>query len=102
MKPEKREPELQVMTWYNKEDWDQLKTLFSDGHLLPSSHESWLQMAEKAKKSAEEEGDIVVTVTIDTVLFPDWCHEHNRPTDAESRTAFAIETVKKQQFLNTV
>ena len=102
MTPENREPELQVMTWYNKEDWNDLKKLFSDAHLLPPSYEEWLKMAEKAKKQAEKQGDIVVKVTIDTVLFPVWCRENKRPTDAESRTTFAIEAVKKQQFLNNM
>ena len=95
-----KEPELQVMVWYNEDDWERYKTLFDDAHLLPDSYQQWLQRAEEKVKEVEAGGDIVAKVTIDTVLFPAWCKENGRKLDAESRTTFAIKAIQKQHFLN--
>ena len=97
-----KEPELQVMVWYNEEDWETCKSLFNDGHLLPQHYQEWRDRAEKMMKDVEASGDLVAKVTIDTVLFPAWCKETGRKMDAESRTTFAIEAVQKQQFLNNM
>ena len=97
-----REPELQVMVWYNEEDWQTYKSLFIDGHLLPKHYHEWRDRAEKMMKDVEASGDLVAKVTIDTVLFPAWCKEKGRKMDADSRTTFAIEAVQKQQFLNNM
>ena len=97
-----REPELQVMVWYNEADWETYKSLFDDAHLLPAKYKDWVARAEEKIKEVEASGDLVAKVTIDTVLFPAWCKENGRKMDAESRTTFAIEAVQKQQFLNNM
>jgi len=80
-----REPELQVMVWYNEEDWQTYKSLFIDGHLLPKQYQEWRDRAEKMMKDIEASGDLVAKVTIDTVLFPAWGKETGRKMDADSR-----------------
>ena len=97
-----KEPELQVMVWYNEDDWEHYKSLFDDAHLLPKTYDEWLKRAEEMVKQVEAAGDIVAKVTIDTVLFPAWCKENERKLDAESRTTFAIKAIQKQQFLDNV
>ena len=96
------EPELQVMVWYREEDWESHKALFDDAQLLPENYNEWRKRAEEKIRAVECSGDLVVKVTIDTVLFPAWCKENGRKMDAESRTTFAIEAVQKQQFLSTM
>ncbi len=96
------EPELQVMVWYNEEDWQAYLSLFDDAQLLPSNYHDWLERAEKKVREVESAGILVVKVTIDTLLFPRWCKEKGRKMDAASRTTFAIEAVQKQQFLNSM
>ena len=97
-----KEPELQVISWYEKKDWTQLKSILTDADLLPERYEDWLSMAESAIKEMQNENIIVVKVTIDPVLFPTWCKERDKVPDAEARTLFAIETVQKQHFLNNM
>lgn len=97
-----KEPELQVMVWYNEADWPTYQSLFDDAHLLPGTYKQWHERAEKMVKEIESSGNLVAKVTIDTVLFPAWCKENNKKLDAESRTTFAIEAVQKQQFLNNM
>lgn len=97
-----REPELQVMVWYREEDWEIHKSHFDDAQLLPKNYQEWHKRAEEKVTDVEASGDLVVKVTIDTVLFPSWCRENGRKMDAESRTTFAIEAVQKQQFLSNM
>lgn len=97
-----KEPELQVMVWYNKEDWENCLSLFDDAQLLPKNYNEWHKRANAMVSEVEASGDLVVKVTIDTVLFPAWCKEKGRKMDADSRTTFAIEAVQRQQFLNNM
>ena len=91
-------PMIQAMVWYREEDWDQLIGIFSDAHLLPTTFNEWLDKANQNLLVAEKSGDMVVKVFIDPEEFRNWCIKHDRKTDAESRTQFAIEKVTKQQF----
>ena len=102
MTTDAKEPELQVISWYERNDWTQLKTMLTDADLLPESYDDWLRLAESAINELENQNIIVVKVTIDTVLFPAWCKERKKSPDAEARTLFAIETVQKQQFINNM
>ena len=97
-----REPELQVMVWYREEDWESHTSHFDDAQLLPQNYTEWYKRAEEKVREVEASGDLVVKVTIDTVLFPAWCRENGRKMDAESRTTFAIEALQKQQFLSNM
>lgn len=96
------EPELQVMVWYKEEDWESCRSLFDDAQLLPKTYNEWHKRAKAKASEVEASGDLVVKVTIDTVLFPAWCKENGRKMDAESRTTFAIEAVQRQQLLNNM
>ena len=97
-----REPELQVISWYERNDWKRLKSILSDADRLPEPYDEWLAMAETAIREMQKQNIVVVKVTIDTVLFPAWCKERDKSPDAEARTLFAIETVQKQQFMNNM
>ena len=94
------EQEIQLILWYNEEDWDTYRELFSDAHLLPATYEQWRDMAEQQVQAAEAAGTLVAKITIDTTRFPAWCAKQNLPLDAESRTRFAIEIIQRQQMLN--
>ncbi len=91
-------PGIQALVWYKEEDWQQLRELFSDSHLLPVKYADWLARAEANEKSVRESGDIVIKVFIDPVTFPAWCKKKKRKLDAESRTLLAIEVATQQQF----
>lgn len=91
-------PGIQAMVWYKKEDWQQLRKIFSDRHLLPVRYEDWLARAEEKEKAVRDGGDIVVRVFIDPVTFPVWCRKKGRKTDAESRTLLALEVAMRRRF----
>ncbi|THB73547.1 MAG: hypothetical protein D6B25_15135 [Desulfobulbaceae bacterium] len=99
---ENQEQELQVMVWYPENQYDEIKELCADTHLLPPTYEAWLKMAEEMVKKVENSGDLVAKVTLDKDIFVAWCKEKGKTMDAEARTLFAIEAIQKQQFLNSM
>ncbi len=93
-----QEPSIQAMVWYKEEDWDTLKTLFTDSHMLPGKYSDWLLKAEAMVKKVESCGDIVMKVFIDPDTFPAWCKEKGKEMDMHARTALAIEVATHQSF----
>lgn len=86
------------MVWYREEDWDTLKTLFTDAHLLPATYADWLARAEEMKTRVQADGDVVIKVFIDPVTFPVWCEKKGLNMDAEARSRLAIEMAQAQSF----
>ncbi len=93
-----KEPMIQAMVWYKEEDWEKLRNIFDDVHLLPKTYKDWLEKAEEAAGKIQKSGDTVMKVFIDPVTFPEWCAQKGKKTDAEARTELAIEVATKQAF----
>ncbi len=91
-------PMIQAMVWYRQEDWDTLKGLFADSHLLPKSYSDWLARAEEMKARVQADGDTVIKVFIDPQTFPAWCTDKGLAMDAEARSQLAIEMAQAQSF----
>jgi hypothetical protein len=85
--------EILAMTWYRREDWDQLITIFEDAHLLPPTYEEWQERAEAGRQRYESNGAVVEKIYIDPQNFPAWCRKRNLKADAEARTRYANELV---------
>lgn len=92
------QPSIQAMVWYKEEHWEQLKSLFADGELLPKNYQDWLARAEKMKVDAEAAGDAVIKVYIDPETFPEWCESKGLPMNSEARSQLAIEVAQAQSF----
>jgi len=95
---ENQGPAIQAMVWYKNEDWDTLKELFTDSHLLPKSYSDWLTKAEEMVAKVENSGDVVMKVYIDPETFPVWCKEKGKEMDRHARTELAIEVATQQNF----
>lgn len=92
------QPMVQAMVWYKKEDWDTLRDMFDDTHLLPLTYEDWLAKAETMKEQIQAAGDAVIKVYIDPQTFPQWCDKKGMKMDAEARSQMAIEVAQAQSF----
>lgn len=85
------------MAWYkSEEDYERLKSIFTDSHKLPPTYSDWLSKAELGFKELTSNGHIVEKVYVDPDTFPAWCRSHNFGVDAQGRTAFASEFVAKK------
>lgn len=92
------QPILQAMVWYKEENYNDLKAIFDDGHLLPLTYEDWHIRAQEKKKEIESQGDQVIKVFIDPETFPQWCESRKCKKDAEARSQLAIEVAQAQSF----
>ena len=88
------QPTIQAMVWYKKEDWQELRSYFTDAHLLPEKYEDWLIRAEEALANAQNDGIHVMKVFIDPETFPQWCEKKGCVPDANARTELAIEVAQ--------
>lgn len=85
------------MAWYkSEEDYERLKSIFSDSSKLPSSYKDWLNSAETGFRELTSKGRTVERVYLDPNTFPDWCRSHNLKIDAQARMEFANEFVARK------
>ena len=98
----KQAPTLQALVWYKEEDWETLRELFTDSHLLPTSYADWLQRAEEMIVKVEAAGDVALKVFIDPETFPAWCKEKGKEMDGNARADLAIEVATMQGFGSTL
>lgn len=96
--PSPEQPMIQAMVWYREEDWEPLKKLFVDAHLLPKTYGDWLKRAEEMKAKVQADGDVVIKVFIDPETFPAWCEKKGLVMDAAARSQLAIEMAQAQSF----
>lgn len=84
------------VAWYREEDYEKLKSIFTDSHLLPGRYDQWLDQAENLVKHEVAQGRIVEKVYIDPATFPDWCKSRQMNINSEARIQFANEFVARK------
>jgi hypothetical protein len=84
------------MAWYRREDWNELRRIFTDADILHDTYEKWLYSALKIESTAKRFGHRVERVVIDPATFPDWCRERGLATNAEARTRYATEVAGRK------
>jgi len=77
------------LPWYQKADYQRLKTIFTDGGKLAPTFEQWEQAAEKLRQRCLAQGEIVVKAYIDPDTFPTWCAANGKGVDSSGRTWYA-------------
>jgi hypothetical protein len=80
-----------VIPWFTPEEWAKTKAICEDPDTMFSSHDVWLDAAQKTAKHEE-----TATVTVHRVyLVADklaaYAGRHNRPLNSETRVAYAID-----------
>lgn len=81
--------------WYSSEQYDEIKTIMEDGHLLPALYSHWLEGAEQREDQARSRGADVVRVPFDPAEFRRFCAHFSVPLNADTRAKFA--TLKSSQ-----
>lgn len=75
-----------AMAWYKRENFERLRRVFEDAHVLHRSFDEWLRDAEKGSKGLEAKGVGVICVDIDPDAFPVWCAANDLRVNAQGRT----------------
>lgn len=81
--------------WYTPDQYDEIKSMMEDGHLLPVRYTHWLEGAEQREEQARSRGAEAVRVPFDPAEFRRFCGHFGIPLNADSRAKFAI--IKSQE-----
>ena len=84
------------VSWYHREDFENIKKILVDGENIGKSYDDWLRMAEKEYNHLISNGHLVEKVFISSIYFPEWCKENNLELNSKARIAFANYVVKKK------
>ena len=76
------------MAWYREADYEKLRAMFIDGHVLPRTFLQWQDQAEQLRKRYVRQGMVVVKAYIDPDAFPAWCAANGCNVDANGRMKF--------------
>jgi hypothetical protein len=81
--------QIVAFPWYRQADFQRLRALFTDSHLLHETYDEWLQAAGVLQQRMEQQGLRVIRVDLDPDAFQGWCQQHGRSADAKARMDFA-------------
>jgi len=87
-------PSVVALPWYARGDYPALLKLFSDPHLLPATHDAWLERAERIEWQFQKAGFGVSKTWIRPIPFAAWCDERNISPDQVARLIFVNEAVR--------
>ncbi|MEK6259230.1 MAG: hypothetical protein AABP62_11495 [Planctomycetota bacterium] len=80
--------QLTGIGWYRRGDYEALRAIFTDGHVLPPTFDEWLERAKDVEKQAKRQGMRTVRAYIDPTEFPKWCADRGLNLDKDGRAAF--------------
>lgn len=75
--------------WYAPEQYDEIKAMMEDGHLLPPAYAHWKEGAEQREEQARGRGAAPVRVPFDPAEFRRFCAHFRVPLNSDSRAKFA-------------
>lgn len=77
------------MVWYEAQDFDRIKSIMEDGHVLHRTYAEWKAAAEMGEKRMRRDGVRVYRAIINPSAFTDWCNARGLKLNADSRNQFA-------------
>jgi len=82
--------------WFKPEQWTQLREISADPDVLEVDYDTWHQKAEGRVRDFESRGIHVEQVLIDVNEFSEWCRSRQMRCDAQARSQYAAEEVRKR------
>jgi hypothetical protein len=79
------------LPWYKREDFDALRSWFTDGGKFPKTYDEWLRAAEMRESQLRANGTRVVRALIEPEPFNRWCANQGIVPDSKARSRYASE-----------
>ena len=79
------------MVWYLPEDFEAIKAMMVDGHVLHATHTQWQAAAENGERQLRTQGARVYRAILRPEDFKAWCERNNLKPNASARNQFASE-----------
>ena len=75
--------------WYELEDFERVKAVMEDAHLLPQVYSVWRLKAEQTERHLRRQGKQVVRAPLRAEDFAAWCRTRGLHIDAKARMQYA-------------
>jgi hypothetical protein len=89
------------ISWYRREDYDLLMSMFLDRENLDDTFDDWHSQALEVSAKLTREGLVVEKAFIDPATFPEWCRANGLKMDAKGRVQYANEWAAKKAKLDS-
>ena len=76
-----------AIAWYQREDYERVKLVMEDRHVLPENYGVWLGRAEAVVHAEKSRGSVVLKAIILPEAFAAWCRATNQRPNVAARTA---------------
>ncbi len=84
-----------ALSWFEPEQWQELRATVDDLADLHDSYENWLADAERLVNRCSKQGQRVAKVRYEIAEWAAWCERHNLRKDGKARSQYAGELAKR-------
>jgi hypothetical protein len=89
-------PFLMSLSWYPREEWNQLLEDFVDADQYPSRWNEWRQRAETGLETLGSRGTLRIPIELSRSEILAYCHDKRLPNNSQTRVALANEKLMRQ------
>ncbi|MCK7599181.1 hypothetical protein M0G74_18050 [Microbulbifer sp. CAU 1566] len=86
--------------WYQKDEWEKMRSLSVDPEKLDDDYESWKKNAHETITSLREKGMSVKKVSVKAKDLAEWCNQHGKKVNGEARAAYASFLLDQREARN--
>jgi hypothetical protein len=84
------------VAWYRADQWQRLRSLAADAHVLHDTYAEWEASAMERLADFRARGMLVQPVPVDIDELVQWCRERHKAMDGKARSQFVAEKVQEQ------
>lgn len=86
-----------AVCWYDKEQWQKLRTVAADPEDLEDTYEEWLEgITSYLKQFGAAVGREVTKIDVNIDELQSWCNLRGLPINGEARSQYAMERSAQQ------
>ncbi|WP_340104367.1 hypothetical protein [Rhodohalobacter sp. 8-1] len=86
--------------WWKPDQWEKAKQISSDSHIFDNTYQEWKESAEKSFNELRGNGFTVYKIEIDLDELVKWCKDKEMALNAQARSQFVSNKVKKLHEAN--
>jgi hypothetical protein len=89
-------PDLIVLAWYRREDYDQIFALAPGGGGMEPTFDDWQKFVKRAIPGIEARGIPIKKIIVKPGEFAAWLRKNNLQSSPEARAKYAFEIAGKR------
>ena len=78
-----------AIPFFTESQWISARTVMEDGATFHDKYADFVQRVQQAEAQLRGQGKATIRVNIEPDTFAQWCRDHGRKVNSESRSAYA-------------